>query len=184
MSRLSSRHLFFLALVIASALCKVLTHPFSISPIIALSLFSGAVVQDRKTALAMPLFAMFLSDVMLEVSGIAPGFYGMGQVGNYLSLLAVSGLGMGLKRITPISVLGFSLASSLLFFFLSNTNCYLFDNSMTYGTGLTGWYYCLMAGLPFVKNGLVIDLGFSVLLFGTYSYFFLSRRATQPDTSR
>jgi hypothetical protein len=68
-----------------------------------------------------------------------------------------------------LRVAGYSVASTLLFFFLSNTNCFFFDTFNTYGTGFQGWATCLTAGIPFVKNGLAVDLGFSVLLFGTYT---------------
>lgn len=155
-------------LVVFAAIMKVLTFPHSINPIIAISLFSGVIIKDKKIAFAMPLLAMFTSDLILEVFNIAPGFYGMGQVGNYLSLLLVTVLGFTMKKINPINVIGYSVGSSLFFFILSNTNCYLFDNFNTYGTGIQGWANCLIAGTPFVKNGIAIDLCFSTLLFGSY----------------
>ena len=117
----------------------------------------------------MPLMAMFVSDLMLEVFNIAPGFYGYGQIGNYASLLLVTVLGFSINKISPLRVAGYSIASTLLFFFLSNTNSFFFDTFNTYGTGFQGWATCLAAGIPFVKNGLAVDLGFSVLLFGTYT---------------
>ena len=117
----------------------------------------------------MPLMAMFVSDLMLEVFNIAPGFYGYGQIGNYASLLLVTVLGFSMKQIAPLKVAGYSVASTILFFILSNTNCFFFDTFNTYGTGFQGWATCLAAGIPFVKNGLAVDLGFSVLLFGTYT---------------
>lgn len=156
-------------LVAFAAILKVTTFPHSINPIIAISLFSGAILKDKKSAFAMPLLAMFVSDIMLELFNIAPGFYGIGQVGNYASLLLVTALGFGMKKINPINVVGYSIASSLLFFVLSNTNCFLFDNLNSYGTGILGWANCLVAGIPFVKNGLAIDLCFSSILFGSYS---------------
>ena len=156
------------ALVLFAAILKVATFPFSINPIIAISLFSGVVIKDKKLAFLMPLMAMFVSDLMLEVFNIAPGFYGLGQIGNYASLLFVTVLGLTMKKINLISVAGYSIASSIVFFFLSNTNCFLFDNLSTYGSGLHGWTNCLAAGLPFLRNGMATDLCFSVLLFGTY----------------
>jgi hypothetical protein len=155
-------------LIIFAATLKVTTFPFSVNPIIAISLFSGTVIKDKKLSFLIPLLAMFVSDLLLEFLNIAPGFYGVGQIGNYASLLLVTVLGFGMKKINAINVLGFSIASSLLFFFLSNTNCFLFDNLSTYGSGLAGWLNCLIAGLPFVKNGLVIDLAFSGILYGSY----------------
>jgi hypothetical protein len=74
-----------------------------------------------------------------------------------------------MKKISPLRVAGYSVASTLLFFFLSNTNCFFFDTFNSYGAGFQGWATCLAAGIPFVKNGLAVDLGFSALLFGTYT---------------
>jgi len=155
-------------LIIFAALMKVLTYPHSFNPIIAISLFSGALITDRKMAFAMPLLAMFFSDVIFDVFNIAPGFYGWEQIGNYASLLAVTLLGFAMKKINLISVLGFSIAASLLFFLLSNTNTFLFDQFNTYENGLSGWAKCLAAGIPFVRNGMITDLCFSAILFGGY----------------
>ena len=157
-----------LSLIVLAATMKVASFPHSINPIIAISLFSGVLIKDKKWAFAIPVFAMFVSDLMLEVFNIAPGFYGLGQIGNYASLLFVTVLGFTMKKTNLISVAGYSIASSIVFFFLSNTNCFLFDNLSTYGTGIQGWANCLVAGLPFLRNGMATDLCFSVLLFGTY----------------
>lgn len=154
-------------LVIFAAVLKATTFPYSVNPIIAISLFSGVVITDRKLAFALPLLAMFVSDIMLEIFNIAPGFYGMGQLGNYASLLLITVLGFGMKKINVIQVAGFSIAASLLFFLLSNTNVFFFD-TITYERSIQGWLTCLAAGIPFVKNGLLTDLGFSVVLFGSY----------------
>ena len=77
---------------------KALTHPFTIDPIIAISLFSGAVISDRKLAFLMPLAAMFASDVILEIFKIDVGFYGISQIGNYASLLLITVIGFGMKN--------------------------------------------------------------------------------------
>jgi hypothetical protein len=55
-----------------------------------------------------------------------------------------------------------------LFFLLSNTNTFLFDQFNTYENGLIGWAKCLAAGIPFVRNGMITDLCFSAILFGGY----------------
>jgi len=155
-------------LILFAALLKAATYPFSINPIIAISLFSGVIIKEKKYAFALPLLAMFASDIILEVFNIGQGFYGVGQIGNYASLLLITVLGFSMKKINPVYVGTYSIISTLLFFFLSNTNCFLFDNFSTYGSGIQGWANCLAAGIPFLKNGLATDLGFSFLLFGSY----------------
>jgi len=168
MSQLKTNFIIAGLLVFFAATLKVITFPLSFNPIIAIAFFSGAVIKDRKFSFAMPLLAMFVSDVMLEVLNIAPGFYGMGQIGNYLSLLLVTVLGFGMQKPSVWNIGFFSVMSSLLFFVLSNTSCFLFDYSGFYGTGIQGWSNCLAAGIPFVRNGMFTDLFFSTVLFGSY----------------
>jgi hypothetical protein len=157
------------ALIVFAAVMKVVTYPLSFNPIIAISLFSGVVISDKKLAFLMPLLAMFASDILLEVLQIAPGFYGLSQLGNYASLLLVTVLGFGMKKIRFVHVAGFSIASTLMFFFLSNSNVFFF-NAVAYERSFNGWMTCLAAGIPFIKNGLLTDLFFSGVLFGSYSF--------------
>ena len=159
-----------LVLILSAAVLKVSTFPHSVNPIIAISLFSGAIIKDRKFAFAMPLVAMFASDILLEAFNIAPGFYGMGQIGNYASLLFITVLGFTMKKTNLLHITGYSIVSSLLFFVLSNTNCFFFDFDYTYGHGLSGWANCLAAGIPFVKNSVITDLCFSTVIFTTYAF--------------
>ena len=176
MNRFSQNILSASLLIMFSAVLKVVTFPHSINPIIALSLFSGVVIKDKKMAFAMPLLAMFTSDMLLEVTGITDGFYGMGQIGNYLSLMAVTLIGFGMKKINALNVVAFSLISSIGFYLLSNTNVFLFDSfPSVYSKDLNGWFNCMLAGIPFIKNSLLTDLCFSAMLFGGYNYL-LSKR--------
>ena len=55
-----------LSLIVLAATMKVATFPHSINPIIAISLFSGVLIKDKKWAFAIPVFAMYVSDLMLE----------------------------------------------------------------------------------------------------------------------
>jgi hypothetical protein len=170
MKQYKSDLLIALALVIFAAILKVATYPHTFSPIIAIALFSGAVISDKKLSFFMPLLAMFASDIILEIFSIAPGFYGMEQLGNYAALLFITLLGFAMKKINVISVVGFSLASSILFYILSNTNTFLFDTFNSYENSFNGYLNCMTAGIPFIK--FIPDLVFSVILFGSYALLF------------
>ena len=159
-------------LVVFAVVLKVITYPHSFNPIIAIALFSGAVISDKKLAFAMPLFAMFFSDLIFEIFNIAPGFYGLEQAGNYVALLLVTVFGFGMHKITPVKVAGFSIGASLIFFFLSNSNTFLFDTFNSYESGFAGWTTCMAAGIPFLKIKLLTDLFFSVVLFSSYVLIF------------
>lgn len=165
-------------MILAAALSRLALYPFNFSPVIAMALFGGAVVADKKLAFALPLVAMFISDVLFEVTNIAPGFWGWGQLIGYGILALITVLGFKLKNITALNVAGFSVLSSVIFFFLSNTSVWVFSGN-AYAPTLTGWASCLAAGIPFLKNGLAADLVYSTVLFGGYALMlkFASRKA-------
>ncbi|RYF88458.1 MAG: hypothetical protein EOO03_08365 [Chitinophagaceae bacterium] len=157
-------------MIVAAALSRLAFYPLNFSPVIAMALFGGAVVADKKLAFALPLIAMFLSDVLFEVTNIAPGFWGWGQLVGYGILALITILGFSLKNITALNIAGYSVASSLIFFFLSNSSVWLFESG-AYAATWQGWATCLAAGIPFLKNGLAADLAYSTVLFGSYFLF-------------
>jgi len=158
-------------LVVIAALSRVILYPNNFSPIIGMAIFSGAVIKDRRLAFALPLISMFLSDVLFEAFKIAPGFWGWGQLVGYAILALITVIAFSMKKINVLSVAGYSIGSSLLFFFLSNSAFFVFDNPIyhTYTQDLNGYFATLAGGLPFLKTGIIADLVYSTILFGTYS---------------
>ena len=157
-------------LVVIAALSRVILYPHNFSPIIGMAIFAGAVIKDRRLAFALPLLSMFLSDVLFEVLNIAPGFWGWGQLVGYGILALITVIAFSMKKINVLSVAGYSIGSSLLFFFLSNSAFFVFDNPIyhTYSQNFNGYIASLAGGLPFLKTGMVADLAYSTVLFGTY----------------
>lgn len=155
-------------MILAAAMSRIAFYPLNFSPVIAMALFSGAVIKDKKLAFVMPLLAMFLSDLMFEITGLAQGFWGWGQVVGYGIFALVTVLGFAMKKKNIINIAAFSIASSLLFFFLSNSSVWLFDTN-TYAKTFEGYAQCLAAGIPFLKNGMVTDLVYSAVFFGGYA---------------
>lgn len=154
-------------MIVAAALSRVFFYPFNYSPVIAMALFGGSVIKNKKLAFALPLFAMLLSDIMFEVFNVAQGFWGWGQLVGYGILAIITVFGFQLRKINVINVLGFSVASSLIFFFLSNSSVWLFDNS-TYAQNGAGYINCLVAGLPFLEKGLLVDAAYCAIFFGGF----------------
>jgi len=159
------------AVIVLAALSRVAfySQEFYFSPAIAMALFSGSVIKDKKLAFIMPIFSMFLADFLFEVSGIAKGFWGWGQLLGYAILALVTVLGFYLKKINVINVAGFSIASTLIFFFLSNSSVWLFDSAgLYYPRTFEGYKTCLAAGIPFLKNSMIADLVYSTIFFGGF----------------
>ncbi len=169
-----------IVLIVVSAALKAITFPYSITPIIAISFFSGVSFKNRQWAFSMPLFAMFLSDCLMEIFRDGQGFYGMGQIGNYVSLLAVTFIATFFNGKKTWQILAGAPLASLIFFFLSNTNCFLFDTSGFYGTGINGWMNCLIAGIPFLEKGILTDLSYVLILLTANHYlapYFIRKQA-------
>lgn len=157
-------------LIIVAALSRVLLYPHNFSPIIGMAIFAGAVIKDRRLAFALPVLAMFLSDVFFEVFNIAPGFWGWGQLVGYGILALITVIAFSMKKINVVSVAGYSIGSTLVFFLLSNSSFFIFDNPVyhTYTQNFGGYISCLIGGLPFLKTGVIADLVYSGVLFGAY----------------
>lgn len=169
-------------LVVIAAISRVILYPHNFSPIIGMAIFAGAVIKDKRLAFALPIFAMFLSDVLFEVFNIADGFWGWGQLVGYGILALITVIAFSMKKINVVTIAGYSLGSSVLFFFLSNSAFFVFDNPVyhTYSQDFTGYIATLAGGVPFLKTGVVADLVYSTILFGTYflvQHFALNKKA-------
>ena len=157
-------------LILSAAISRVVMYPHNFSPIIGIAVFAGAVIKDRRLAFALPLFSMFLSDLMFEVFKIAPGFWGWGQLIGYGIFALVTAIAFNLKRINIFTVAGYAMLSSVVFFLLSNAAYFIFDNPVyhTYPQNSQGLIECYIQALPFFRTGLVADLVYSGVLFGAY----------------
>ena len=114
----------FIVLVIVASLYRVIPRPVNFAPHIAMALFGGAVISDKKWTFALPIFSMFLSDLLYQVLfnyGISstPGFY-EGQWQNYLLFAGITIIGFLIKKITVFNVLAASIAAPTVFFIFSN----------------------------------------------------------------
>jgi hypothetical protein len=153
---------------------------FNFTPILALSLFSGSIFTNKKMSYALPLIAMLLSDIFLQLFTKIQGFYGVSQFFNYAILALVVALGTTLKNKTILNIAGYTIASSLLFFILSNFGVWFFDSYNMYPKTITGLAQCMSAGIAFYKqqiqssmlsNPIAGDLYFSALFFGGYALY-------------
>ena len=164
-------------LVLTTAILRIVNaeaHLYNMVPVAALGLFSGSVLTNKKWAYLIPLTAMFLSDVGLNLFTTTPGFYGVSQIVNYLALGLVTLLGTALVKRNTINVFGFTLGGSMIFFLISNFGTFL---SGYYGYSVAGFTECYVMALPFYKsefsttifmNSFLGDIIFSAVAFGIF----------------
>lgn len=149
-----------LSAIAAAAALRLVPHPPNFSPIDAMALFSGAYIARRSIALAAPLAALFLSDLVL-------GFY-PGMLFQYAAVVVIVLMGsLALSRIGLLRLIGAALASSVVFFVISNFGTWLVSG--IYPHTAAGLGACYAAGVPFFQNTVVGDQFYTALLFGGFA---------------
>jgi hypothetical protein len=160
MSTNSPRLFTLLSAILLAAALRLVPHPPNFSPIDAMALFSGAHLGRRALAFAAPLAALLLSDALL-------GFYS-GMEFQYLSVALIVLVGaLALSRLSVVRLGGAALASSVLFFAVTNFGTWLVSGM--YPHTLAGLSACYAAAVPFFRNTLAGDLFYSALLFGGFA---------------
>ncbi|MEP6594350.1 MAG: DUF6580 family putative transport protein [Ginsengibacter sp.] len=178
----------FILLIIIASLYRIMPgRPFGFAPQIAMAIFGGAVIKDKKLAFLLPLLSMFISDALYELLyrngiGSITGFY-EGQITNYILFGAMTMFGFLIKRIKVAQILLASIAAPTVFFILSNFFVWL-SNSPDAGLQrpktFSGLLMCYNDGLPFYPWSIAATLVFSAILFGGY-YIFTKSFSLSPS---
>ena len=154
-----SRLLALLAAIFVAAALRLVPHPPNFPPIGAMALFSGAYLGRRSLALVVPFAAMLLSDAIL-------GFYS-GMWVTYLAVALIFLVGrVALPRVSVSRVAGTAVASSVLFFLVTNFGVWALSGMYPHTTA--GLAACFVAAVPFFQNTLAGDLFYATLLFGGF----------------
>jgi hypothetical protein len=169
------------AIVMTLALSRLLPHPFNFSPLAALALFGGARYANRWAAYLIPLAALWLTDLFLNLA-----FFGsfvplyQGAIFTYAAFALIVLLGsLALKKLSVKSMLLTSLSASVLFFVVSNFGVWM--SGTLYPLTSQGLLACYTAAIPFFRNTLAGDLVYSFAVF--YGFTFAQSRLPQLRTA-
>ena len=153
----NNRYLLLAGMVLAAAAVRLLPHPWNFTPIGAMALFGGAQFASKRAAFLMPLAALFLGDLVLGLHRLMPFVYGC-------FALTVC-LGFWVRRQPRAGrIVIASVVSSTVFFLVTNFSVWAWLS--TYPKNAAGLIECYVAGLPFLRNGLLGDLLYAGVLFG------------------
>lgn len=149
-------------LILAAAATRLFPHAPNFSPVYAIALISGLFINDKRLAFAIPIATMLVSDLFL-------GFY-PSVMFVYFAMALATGLGMIAKsnRTLPLAA-GYSIASGLLFFIITNFGVWAVDN--WYPKTIAGLFNSYEQGLPFLKWTLASSLLYTVVLFKVIEFF-------------
>ena len=163
----------FALLIVMGALYRIIPgRPMGFAPQIAMALFGGAVLKDKKWAFSLPLFSMFLSDGLYEIlyrNGLTdmPGFY-EGQGINYLLLAGVVFIGSMMNKATVVNIASGSIVAPVLYFIASNGVTWLGHGGYNLPMTASGLLQTYILGLPFFYMSVASTLFFSFVLFGAW----------------
>lgn len=161
---LNPRFIFITSAIMVAAISRLFPHIPNFTPVAAIALFGGAYFTDKRIAIIVPLITMLLTDVALEVL-TGWGFHDT-MIYVYVAFVLTSVLGMFVGRNTSVlSIAGGSLASSVLFFIITNFGVWAAGG---FQAGLTGLNTTYLLGIPFFAPTLAGDLVFNALLFGAF----------------
>jgi len=165
---LNTRFFTIVGITLSAAAMRLVPHPPNITPIAAMALFGGVYFASKKTALLVPLAAMYLSDLALGLFVYDFGWFHGFMPFVYASFVVTVCLGFLVRRrLTPLTVGGAALMASVLFFIVTNFGVWLVSN--LYPKTLAGLAGCYVAAVPFFRNSLAGDALYALLFFGGFA---------------
>lgn len=159
LKKIHPRVAFIGAVILFGALMRLLPHWPNFTPIAAMALFGGTYIKKKHLAFLIPVAALLISDLFL-------GFHKW-MIAVYISFALVVALGFWLRnRVKVTSVLVATLSSSILFFIITNFAVWI--GSPFYPQNMAGLLECYTLAIPFFNNGVLGDLFYSSVFFGSF----------------
>ena len=180
---INPRFIVVLSVILVAALLRLLPHWPNFTPIAAMALFAGTYFDRKQYAFAIPIAAMFISDLVIGLHANMPAVY----LGFAITVL----IGMSIrKKISVGSVVLASLSSAVIFFLITNFSSWL--ASPYYPQTVAGLVECYAAGLVFFRdttngfsffmNDLLGTTFFSAVFYG--AFYLVEMRFPVLDKSR
>lgn len=137
---------------------RLLPHPENFAPFGAFALVAGMIIGFRPAAL-LPLVALFLSDIALNLAAGYPPVY-LPRLIDYSAFVLIAGLGVIVRERGFVEKVVSGISTPFVFFLLSNFGVWLFGRGITglpYSKSLAGLIECYVAGLPFLRGTIAGD---------------------------
>lgn len=147
---------------------SVIFYPWNFSPLMAISLYAGANLADRRLRFGLPLLTLLLSDLGIwAVTGQFEWAFPDGYWSSYLCNAIAVVLGIGLNRQTGsarvFSAVGLGVVAESLFFVVTNFVYFLIQTDLPHSAA--GLLACYIAAIPFAGRSFASTAFYSALLF-------------------
>lgn len=146
----------FLVLIILAVSSRTTNHLWNLTAVGGASLFAGAYFAKKWVAVLVPMLALLISDWMIG--------FDRQSISVYLAYAVIVALGFYLQIYSArAKVLGFSILGAVLFFLITNFTFWYAES--LYPHNFAGLMQSYAMGLPFLRNQLLGDVGFTFVLF-------------------
>lgn len=160
--KIEKNFLLALVLIVAAVFSRLVPHPMNFTPLIALAFFSTSIFKNKTLAIAIPMGALFLSDLVIGMHELSLVIYFIfGLIGVVFFLLNKN------KKVDFKNTLVTGTVGSLIFFMTSNFAVWM--TSGMYLKTVDGLIECYVAALPFFHNTLGSTIIYSFVLFGAWN---------------
>lgn len=146
--------------VVVIGLARLLPHPFGVTPLGAMALFSGAYIQHRYQWL-LPLAALLIGDLVM---GLYDGVVMLGVYAGFALCALIARY--ALKRGWNASKLGGIMVLNAVVFYLVSNLAMWYSTLSAYPMTPAGLVQCYINGLPFLAQTLLGDMLYTALIFG------------------
>jgi hypothetical protein len=145
-------------MIFVAAVLRIIPHPWNLTPIGAIALFSGSMFRNRWMAFALPLASLFAGDLFV-------GFHKLIFV-VYASFVISVAIGRWLGESRGAARIGGAV-------FLGAAQFFVVTNFAVWAIGfypktIEGLVSCFVAGVPFFWNTLAGDALYAGILFGGF----------------
>jgi hypothetical protein len=180
---INPRFIVIFSVILVAAFLRLLPHWPNFTPIAAMALFAGTYFDRKYFAFAIPIAAMFISDLVIGLHANMPAVY--------FSFAITVLIGMAIRnKVNVGSVVLASFSSSVIFFLITNFASWV--ASPFYPQTAAGLMQCYAAGLIFFQdttyglsffmNDLLGTTFFSAVFYG--AFFLVQMRFPVLDKSR
>lgn len=142
-------------------------YPWNFAPLLALSMFSGACIADKRLSFGLPLLVMLVSDFGIwALTGRFDWAFPRSQPLIYACFAATVAMGLWLKpRPHVVWAIPTGYLAEALFFVVTNFAVWWFGEGRTYAMTWAGLATCYTMAIPFLGRSLLSTTIYTLALF-------------------
>ena len=153
-------------------LSRIIPHPSNFTPILAFAIMGPLLIKDRLLGMAIPIVAMFISDVII-------GFHPY-QFVIYCTILSISMISPMYKNFSMLGIM--AIGGSVWFFITTNFAVWIIWDY--YPKTFEGLVACYTLAIPFFKNTIISTCLFTGLLTISIKYLEIVNNKTNYFVSK